>query len=308
MRNMPDVERCLVIGANGFVGSHLVDELAEAGYKVRAFDRFSKGVRFNEHANVEVVAGDIFDDIAMLQALEGVDYVFHSFSATTPFLSDSDPYSDITMNLLRNVQLFEKCVEAKVKKVLYMSSGGAVYGSVAEHRQATEEDMPLPVSPYGIGKLGAEYYLAYFQRKYDLSHTSYRLTNPYGPRQLSNNNQGVIPTFVSKIEAGEDIVIYGDGSASRDYIYIRDATKMIVDSFKKDTGHFIYNIGSGQQTSVSTIAQTIEEVLGKQAKVIFKEAPKTFLKKSDISIQRFIDDFGMPHITPFKEGVTKTLQ
>ena len=308
MSDMSDSERCLVIGANGFVGSHLVDELAEAGYKVRAFDRFSKGARFHENPNIEVVAGDIFDDIAVLHALEGVDYVFHSFSATTPFLSDSDPYSDITLNLLRNVQLFEKCVENKIKKVMFMSSGGAVYGSVAEHRQATEEDMPLPVSPYGIGKLGAEYYLAYFNRKYGLKHVSYRLSNPYGPRQLSNNNQGVIPTFVGKIKAGEEIVIYGDGSGSRDYIYIRDATKMIVESFKKDTGHDIYNIGSGQQTSISTIAHTVEEVLGKEAKVVFKEAPKTFLQKSDLSIQRFIDDFGAPHITPFKEGVTKALQ
>ena len=308
MDGMSNTERCLVIGANGFVGSHLVDELVEAGYTVRAFDRFSKGVRFNESPNVEVIAGDIFDDIAILRALEDVDYVFHSFSATTPFLSDSDPYSDITMNLLRTVQLFEKCVEAKVKKVMFMSSGGAVYGSVAEHRQATEDDMPLPVSPYGIGKLGAEYYLAYFHRKYGLNHVSYRLTNPYGPRQLSNNNQGVIPTFVGKIEAGEEIVIYGDGSGSRDYIYIRDATKMIVDSFKKDTGHTIHNIGSGHKTSVNTIAKTVEEVLGKKAKVVFKEAPKTFLQKSDLSIQRFIDDFGAPRITEFKEGVTKTLK
>jgi UDP-glucose 4-epimerase len=298
---------CLVIGANGFVGSHLVDELAEAGYRVRAFDRFSKGSRFNEHKSVEIIAGDIFDDIAVLGALQDVDYVFHSFSATTPFLSDTDPYSDITMNLLRNVQLFEKCVEAKIKKIMFMSSGGAVYGSVAEHTKATENDMPLPVSPYGIGKLGAEYYLEYFNRKYGLNHVSYRLTNPYGPRQLSNNNQGVIPTFVNKITENQEIQIYGDGTSSRDYIYIRDATKMMVDSFMKDTGNTIYNIGSGQQTSINQIVKAIESAMNVKAQVTYKEAPKTFLQKTELSIQRFIDDFGMPDLMSFEDGVAKTL-
>src|SRR6185312_1751060 len=102
----------------------------------RAFDRFSGPEKFEKSDQIEVVAGDIFDDQAMYKALEGIDYVFHSFSATTPFASDNDPYGDITLNMLRNVQIFEQCVEAKVKKVMFMSSGGAVYGSLAEHKEA----------------------------------------------------------------------------------------------------------------------------------------------------------------------------
>jgi UDP-glucose 4-epimerase len=298
--------RCLVIGANGFVGSHLVDELVEAGYRVRAFDRFSRPPSFYESKNVEVTAGDIFDDIVFHKALQGVDYVFHSFSATNPFISDADPYMDITRNLLRNVQLFEKSVEAEIKKFVFISSGGAVYGTISEQKAVNESDAPVPISPYGIGKLGAEYYLAYFNRKYGLNYVAYRLTNPYGPRQIAKNNMGVIPTFISKIKAGEELVVFGDGSSSRDYVYIRDATKMIVNSFATAT-HSTYNIGSGRQTNLNHIIAGIEKALDTSAKVMFKEAPKTFLQKSQVSIDRFVEEFGPAPDTPLIKGLKETV-
>ncbi|TAL15313.1 NAD-dependent epimerase/dehydratase family protein [Patescibacteria group bacterium] len=304
---MVGLGKCLVIGANGFVGSHLVDELVEAGYSVRAFDRFGSPVRFVKNKQVEVFVGDIFDDQAVYKALEGVDYVFHSFSATTPFASDSDPYGDITLNILRNVQIFEQCVAANVKKVMFMSSGGAVYGSLSEHKEASEMDAPIPVSPYGIGKLGTEYYLAYFNRKYGMKSISYRLTNPYGPRQPSNSNQGVIPIFIGKIKKGEELTVYGDGTGSRDYIYIRDATKMIVKSFA-NAEHHTYNIGSGYQTNLNEIIESIEEATGLTAKVAHAEAPKTFLQNARVSIKRFNEEFGTLNTTTLSEGLKKTVQ
>lgn len=299
-------ERCLVIGANGFVGSHLVDELVEAGYQVRAFDRFSRSPNFDSE-HVEVIAGDIFDDIAIHNAMKDVDFIFHSFSATTPFVSDADPYSDITLNVLRNVQLFEKAVEMKIKKFIFISSGGAVYGSIAEHKRASETDAPMPVSPYGIGKLGAEYYLSYFKRKYGLDYIAYRLTNPYGPRQVTNNNQGVIPSFINKIRAGEELIVYGDGSSSRDYVYVRDATKMMVDTFYRDTKHTTYNIGSGKQTNLNDIIGNLEKIMDVHAKVSFVVAPKTFLQKSLVSIDRFESEFGEAHGTTLLAGLKKTI-
>jgi UDP-glucose 4-epimerase len=303
---MSKLGKCLVIGANGFVGSHLVDELVDAGYSVRAFDRFSSPARFETSDMVETFAADIFDDLAIHNALDGIDYVFHSFSATTPFASDTDPYGDITLNMLRNVQIFEQCVEAKVKKVMFMSSGGAVYGSLSEHKEATEMDAPIPVSPYGIGKLGTEYYLAYFNRKYGMKSISYRLTNPYGPRQPSHSNQGVIPIFIGKIKAGEDLTVYGDGTGSRDYIYIRDATKMIVESFI-NAEHHTYNIGSGQQTNLNEIIESIEAATGLTAKVSHVDAPKTFLQNSQVSIDRFNNEFGQTPNTTLKDGLLKTI-
>jgi UDP-glucose 4-epimerase len=305
---MAHEKTCLVIGANGFIGSHLVDELVTAGYKVRALDRFSGEPQFIGNSQIEVVKADIFDDTAMKAALSNVDYVFHSFSATTPFTSDTDPYTDITQNLLRNVQLFERMVEAKVKKVVFISSGGAVYGHIAEVKEADEEDAPTPVSPYGINKLATEHYLAYFNRKFGLEYLVYRLTNPYGPRQVIRNSQGVIPAFLSKISSGEEITIYGDGTSSRDFVYIRDATKMMVESFTEETKFRTYNLGRGRQTTLNEILDTMKAVIKKPIKVTYVEAPKTFLGKTQVSTKRFTDEFGDHAQTDLLTGIRTMLQ
>jgi UDP-glucose 4-epimerase len=295
-----------VLGANGFVGSHLVDELVEAGYRVVAFDRFSSPPKFKSNEDIRIIAGDIYDDIAVRRALRNVDYVFHAFSATTPFVSDTDPYADVTQNILRNIQLFEQFVEQQVKKVLYVSSGGAAYGSLAERKVATENDAPQPVSPYGIGKLATEYYLAYYRRKYGLKSVSYRLTNPYGPRQGNNNHQGVVGTFINNIKAGQQITVYGN--STRDYIYVRDATKMIVNSFDKPTKHAVYNVGSGHQTSLTDIISAIETALDTKAKIDRQDPPKTFLSKARVSIARYTNEFGDVSLTPFEKGIQKTVK
>lgn len=304
---MSTQDKCLVIGANGFIGSHLVDELAESGHRVRAFDHFSRPRIFKSSPSVEILKGDFFEDVVVTEALKDIDYAFHAFSATTPFSSDSDPYSDISVNLMRNVQLFEKAVEAGVKKVIFISTGGAIYGHLAEEKVATELDAPTPVSPYGIVKLASEHYLAYFERKYGLDYRVYRITNPYGPRQITKNNQGVVPAFIDKLKHGEKIIVIGDGSSTRDYIYIKDVARLLADTFSKDSRFNTYNLGSGQQVSVNAIIETLEDIIGQKALVDYVEAPKTFLKQSRVSVERFKNEFGLDSLTPFKEGLEKTV-
>lgn len=298
-------KRCLVIGANGFIGSHLVDELVAAGFVVRAFDRFSRPAQFKENGNVETYPGDFFDDITVSKALHDVQYVFHSFSATTPFTADADPYTDISSNVLRNIQLFEKCVEAGVEKVVFISSGGAIYGNIAEQNSVREDDAPKPVSPYGIGKLTSEHYLSYYNRKYGLDYVAYRLSNPYGPRQITKNNQGVIPSFIQKMSDQEEISVIGDGTSSRDYIYIGDATAMMVSSFQYATDK-TYNLGSGKQTTVKEIINCLQKLLVVEPTIRYLEEPKTFLKHANISVERFQKEFGNRSLTPLEEGLTIT--
>ncbi len=300
------MKKCLVLGANGFVGSHLVDELAEAGYAVRAFDRFDRSAQFLPSDKVESYKGDAYNEASVKKAFKGIDYFFHCFSATTPYSSDNDPYSDIDKNLRPSVWLFEQCIESKVKKVVFLSSGGAIYGPIAEKRPASEEDLAVPVSPYGINKLAIENYLSYFQRRYGLKYVAYRLTNPYGPRQASST-QGVIPIFVHRIKDGQELVVYGNGSSTRDYLYIRDATKMIVESFSGNTAHSTYNIGSGKQTTLNQIIKTIEKVTGKKAQVRHEPTPKTFLKKSQINIDRFSEEFHPKATTSLEKGIHLTI-
>lgn len=300
--------KCLVLGANGFIGSHLVDRLAaESGIKVVAFDRFRRPAQFYAHQNVEIIKGDIHNDDQLQEAIERADYLIHCFSPTTPFLSDTDPYADIH-NLIRTVRIFEMCAAAGLKKVVFISSGGAVYGRTAEQRAVSEVDAPSPVSPYGICKLSIEHYLGYFKRKSGLDYVTYRLTNPYGPRQIVKRRQGVIPSFLRAIDNNETIVVYGDGSASRDYIFINDAVDMIARTFRLPNRHSVYNIGSGQQTTTHQIIKALSRVYGKKIPIVYKEEPKTFLRKTDVSIDRFIDEFGEQRFTPFVEGLIKTVQ
>jgi UDP-glucose 4-epimerase len=299
-----DKGKCLVIGANGFIGSHLVDELAGAGYSVRAVDIYSTPPQFNNSSLVEVVKADFFSDQEMADVLQGCEYIFHLFSATTPFTADNDPYADINKNLLRNVQFFDLITKfPHIKKVVFVSSGGAVYGHLAEAKKVTEQDAPLPVSPYGIGKLATEYYLAYFKQKFGLNYIVYRLTNPYGPRQRANNNQGVIPIFLQKIHNDEELTIYGDGTSSRDFLYIRDATRMMVESFDKQTKHTTYNVGSGRQIDLNTIVKAIAEVSGKKPNVKYLDAPKTFLTKTMVSVERFDQEFSVESHVKLEDGL-----
>lgn len=298
--------KCLVLGANGFVGSEIVDTLTAQGHNVIAFDRFSRGAQYLPHPNIQQVKGDFFNDSALDDALQSADYVIHSFSLTNPSTADNDPYSDIDLTIKRNVQLFEKMIRHNIKKVGYISSGGAVYGAIAPGSIVTEDAPTNPVSPYGIGKLATERYLAYFHRKYNLDYTAYRLTNPYGPRQINKQNQGVIPTFSAKIRNNEPITLLGDGTSSRDYIFIKDAAAMIVKSFFEASLHDTYNIGSGVQTELMTIVKNLQSLFEKKALIQYVDPPKTFLHRTDVSIERYVRDFGDPRLHSLEEGLWLT--
>jgi UDP-glucose 4-epimerase len=299
-------KKCLVLGANGFIGSHLVDTLAREGYKVVAFDRFSHPSQFLKNENIMIVRGDVSEPSDVIAALNSVDTVFHCYSATTPYSSDIDPYSDITENLLGSVKIFELCVKQDVKKIVYISSGGAIYGSSAEKENgAKETDLPLPVSPYGICKLATERYLDYFSKKYGIKTISYRTSNPYGPRQITKHNQGVVPRFIEHIKERKPIMIYGDGSSSRDYIYIEDAANFIVSSFNIATQQ-TYNIGSGKQTSLKDLIKALEIVCGETAQVEYLPEPKTFSRMTQLDTTRFIEEFGKSTETSLEEGLSKT--
>lgn len=300
-------ELCLVLGGNGFIGSHIVDKLVASGnMRVRVLDPFFRPPQFHPSKFVSKVTGDAFDPATLDRALKGVTYVVHSLAATNPFTADTDPYADIE-NLKRSVEIFEHCVRAGVKKVAFISSGGAVYGQLAEQKVATEGDIPMPVSPYGICKLATEHYMEYFKRKYGIEYVVYRLSNPYGPRQAFKKEQGVIPAFLRRILDNEEITILGDGTASRDYIYIEDAAAMIADSLPKQNKYSVYNIGSGHQTALNEIITALERIFGKKVPTTYMEAPRTTLQKTDISIDRFREDFGNLSITNFDQGLSKTV-
>lgn len=282
--------KCIVFGGNGFIGSHLVDALIAKGHEVSVFDRFSDSVVRFESQGVTRIAGDFMNAQDVSKALKGQDLVFHFISTTTPVTAEDNPSLDVD-NIRASIMLFEACVEHKIKKVFFASTGGAIYGDSIE--DSVDEDHPtLPLSPYAIGKLTIENYLRYFNRKFGLDYAVFRISNPYGTRQAGNRKQGVISIFLHKIMEKEPLPVFGDGSMIRDYIYVGDAVDMIIATVESGSlKHKVYNIGQGTGVSVSQLIECMKQATGASISIEYFEAPKTFVDSIVLNNRRFIEEF-----------------
>lgn len=297
-------QRILVLGANGFIGSHLVDRLAAEGYSVRAFGRFKENILFNEAANVEIFNGDFLNQNDIEHSLIGVSKVIHLVSTTNPSVSDKEPLIDMSTNVEGSVALFQKCVENKgIKRIIFTSSGGTVYGDEYPGRPFTETDPTSPVSPYGIGKLTIENYLHYFSKCYGQDYTVLRISNPYGGRQKNNRQQGIIPLIINNIANDLPLTVFGDGTMVRDYILIDDLVDIIAKSLGITLKHKIYNVGSGIGVSVNDLISMAEKIIGKKAIIEHKLQPATFVQTSILDNSRITSDIHDIHLTSLFEGL-----
>lgn len=300
------MDRAAVIGANGFLGSHLVDALAREGFDVTAFDRFSARPSFQ--AEARTVTGDFLSRSDLEEAVAGQRYVFHFLSTTTPATAAGDPTLDIRTNVAQTVELLESCVNAGVERVFYASTGGAIYGDQGKS-EYSEADRALPVSPYGIGKLTIEHYLEYFRLSHGLDYTILRISNPYGTRQHPNRKQGIIPIALRRIANGEPVVQFGDGSMVRDYIYVEDLVRMILPLVDGPTRHRLYNIGSGHGSTVGEILSTLREVTGIDFAVEVRPTPPTFVQRVVLDTARYNDEFGpLEHPLGLHAGIERTYE
>ena len=296
--------RCLIIGANGFIGSHLVDELGRRGHEVTAFDRFSTAPIF-DNASADQVVGDFQNRGEVAGALVGQDYVFHFLSTTTPASAEDDPTLDVRTNVASSIDLFSLCAEAGVSRVYFASTGGAIYGD-QPNVVLDESAITQPISPYAIGKLAIEGYLRYFERKFGLKSVVFRISNPYGPRQHPNKPQGVIPIFLRNMSLGLPVVQFGDGSMVRDYLFVGDAIRMIANVVDADAAHSLYNIGSGQGTSVAEVLSVARAVTGFEPEVVAQPIPATFVASSVLDTGRYRSEFGSDQLVSLREGIERT--
>jgi len=297
--------KCLLLGANGFVGSHLVDELVANGDEVRAFDRFSNGTQFLPNKNIEIVKGDILNKNDIHEALLGIDYVFHFISTTNPATADKDPLLDIETNVRMSLQLFDACVQHKIKRVIFASTGGAMYGEVNQETPIKENICPQPISPYAIGKLTIENYLRFYQKKHKLDSVIFRISNAYGERCSLNKHQGVIPIFLHHLLCDKPITILGDGSMIRDYIYVKDLTKLIAEAYK-DASQPLYNIGSGIGVSINELVEIIKKVTHKSFKINYAPKPATFVDKIVLDTILYRDEFRIKPEISLAAGIEMT--
>lgn len=298
--------RAVVIGANGFIGSHLVDGLALAGHEVTAFDRFSsREPTFTGAARVMV--GEFLHRADLERAIDGQEIVFHFLSTTTPATAESDPTLDVRTNLEQSIELMHLAASAGVRHVYFASTGGAIYGAQNRERYS-EDDSALPISPYAIGKLAIERYLAYFRATAGLDSTVFRISNPYGPRQHPHRKQGLIPIALRQILAGEPVVQFGDGSMVRDYVYVEDLIRMILPIVERGGGrHDLYNLGSGLGYSVAEVLASLQRVTGTDFEIELRPVPPTFVDRVVLDTSRYVDEFGVPDLTDLDDGIHATL-
>ncbi len=297
--------RCLVVGGNGFLGSHVVDQLVERGHEVTVFDRFTSPQPLYTGAGVRRITGDFSRADDLRGALRGQEYVFHFLSTTTPATADNDPSRDVRTNVADSVGFFELAVEAGVSRIHFASTGGAMYGDVLDTSIA-ETAVPAPVSPYAIGKLAIEGYLRYFHRRHGLESVSYRISNPYGPRQHPDKKQGVIPIFLHRIAEGRSLEVFGDGSMVRDYIYVGDVARMITETVGRPARHAVYNVGSGVGVSLNEIVRLAGAVTGRTPEVEHRPQPTTFVDRVVLDTARFTAEFGVSPSVPLEEGIALT--
>jgi len=249
----------LVLGGNGFIGSHLVDELLASGHSVRVFDRFPEKYR-PPISNVDYRTGNFGDAFSMAEALQGIDVVFHLISTTVPGTSNLNPVADINDNLISTVVLLDQMIKIGIKRIVYLSSGGTVYGK--PNIIPIPENHPLnPICSYGVVKVAIENYLKMYQELYGLQPTIIRPSNPFGPRQGHDGVQGVIATFISKLFHNHPIKVWGDGSIIRDYMSVTDLVRLCVITSEMNYCD-IFNAGSGNGVSVTEIIELLTEVSG----------------------------------------------
>jgi len=266
---MSEAGKVLVLGGGGFLGTNLVRRLLADGHAVRVFDRIAPG-RYVKPGPVEFVSGEFGNTGLVREALEGVALVYHLAATTLPETSNEDPAFDVSSNVVDTLHLLEQCVDARVRRVVFVSSGGTVYG-IPKSLPITEDHPTEPICSYGIVKLTIEKYLALFQRLHRLEFNALRMSNPYGPHQDPLSRQGAIAVFLHRIATGRPIEIWGDGRVVRDYLYVDDAVQaLVLAGTRSDVSGRVLNVSSGRGTTLLALIRKIEEVTGKKARLTHK--------------------------------------
>jgi UDP-glucose 4-epimerase len=297
----------LVLGGAGFMGSHIVDALVARRHSVRVFDLPNVSTRNLKHSSgsVEVIGGDFKNENEISLALNNVDIIIHLIGTTLPRSSNENPTYDVGTNVIATLRLLDHAVNRGVKKILFASSGGTVYG-IPQSLPIPETHPTNPLCSYGITKLTIEKYLALYHTLHGLDYAILRLGNPFGERQRIENVQGAVAVFLGKVHQNQPITIWGDGSVARDFFYISDLVSAFIRVIESDTKTKIFNIASGQAHSINEILSIIREITGKDVPVEYTPGRKFDVPGNCLDISRAKTDLGWQPQVSLKEGIRRT--
>lgn len=307
--------RALVSGGAGFIGSHVSDLLLQEGFEVEILDNLSSGRRENIPRGAVFHQVDIVSEEAARVVHDGrFDALFHLAAQIDVRKSVTDPVNDSRINILGSLNLLEAVrASGHPTRVIFSSTGGAIYGDFVPI--PSMEDMPKdPESPYGIAKLSVELYLAYYGRVHQIDTVALRYSNVYGPRQDPHGEAGVVAIFCNKMLKGEPLTVFGDGRQTRDYVYAGDvaranlaaATAKLPPARQVDVRAF--NIGTGRETSVLELAETLRRASGKSVPVHHLPARAGELPRSAVSNQKAVASLGWRPTVNLEDGLRMTYE
>lgn len=253
----------IIFGGGGFIGSAVADHMLKDGHELKIFERprIEPYRRFTASERVEWITGDFLNAHDVSNAIDGTDVVLHLVSTTLPKNSNDDPIYDVQSNLVGTLKMLNAMVAHNVRKIVFISSGGTVYG-IPKYLPIDEGHPTDPLVSYGITKLAIEKYLNLYERMHGIKAITLRVANPYGERQRIETAQGAVGVFLHKALSGNAIEIWGDGSVTRDYIHISDVAQAFVQAVKYSGTKSVFNISSGSGTSLNELIVMLEKELG----------------------------------------------
>ena len=299
--------KILVSGGAGFIGSHVVDAYLAAGHTVAVIDNLSSGKKENVNTGATFYEEDIRSEhIGDIFEKEQFDVINHLAAQIDLRNSVEDPLYDAQVNILGSLNLFQHAVRFDIKKIIFSSTGGAIYGE-QDVFPADEEHPIRPLSPYGVAKLTVEKYLYFYQQTYDISTVNLRYANVYGPRQDPHGEAGVVAIFAQRLLSGEECLINGDGKQTRDYVYVGDvvaANLLALDHEASDT----FNIGTGIETDVNEIFDHLNTFTGAGVEPVHGPGKLGEQRRSVIDPGKAKRVLGWEPQVPMEEGMRETVR
>lgn len=299
--------KILVTGGAGFIGSHIVDAYIKDGHSVVVIDDLSMGNLRNVNPEAKFIKLDIRDEqVKEVFQEENFEIVNHHAAQMDVRKSVEDPIYDASVNIIGVLNLLENCKNYDVKKFIFASTGGAIYGE-QDYFPADEEHPLRPLSPYGITKLATERYLYYYEKVYGLQYVILRYANVYGPRQNPHGEAGVVAIFTKKMLEGKQPQINGDGKQTRDYVFIDDVVKanVLALNYKKSE---IFNIGTGIETDVNTLFRKLRRLTGSNCEEYHAPPKKGEQLRSVLSYSRIKNELGWEPKIMIEEGLKLTVE
>jgi UDP-glucose 4-epimerase len=294
------------LGGGGFLGYHLSQALLAAGHRVRIFDRpnINRFAVSSRHT-LEWVEGDFINEEDLESAISGCDTIYHFVSTTLPKTSNDNPIYDVETNVVGTLHLLDLVRQQSGRKIIFISSGGTVYGIPRE--VPIKESHPTdPICSYGVAKLTIEKYLALYHQLYGLDYFVIRPSNPFGEKQRITGAQGAVAVFLHKALHDEPIEIWGDGTVVRDFIYVGDLIDALVRALTYTGDCRIFNIGSGKGRSLNELLSEIETLLGRQIRRTYMQARAFDVPSNVLDISMAARHLNWQPQIPFRDGLERT--